>query len=121
MLKSIKASKIQWASSVIYQYFGIYALNVYKVLENYDTQPLQINSVMAFSTIYFGQRIREKELSKIEDGVSSIYEAYKILLTIDIEDEEKISVINRDIDEMCRQELKCMVKFHKEDIENKQK
>ena len=118
MLKSIKASKIQWANSIIYHYFGIYALHVYTALENYDTEPNQISSLMAFSTIYFGQKIREKDLSQIEDGAYYIYEVYKILLTIDLEDEEKINAINEDLDLRLKKELAYLVKFHKEDIED---
>lgn len=116
MNKAIKASKIHWASLTIHKYFGNYARELYKILENYEVGKHDLNSCMSFSTIYFGQRIQETELSKIEDGTYFIYEAYKILLTIDIEDEEIAQSIIQDIDEMYRQELKNLTKFHEEDV-----
>jgi hypothetical protein len=116
MNKAIKASRIHWASLTLHKYFGDYTHEVYKVLENFEVGEHNLNPCMAFSTIYFGQRIQETELSKIEDGSYFIYEAYKILLTIDIEDEEIVQSITQQVDEEYRQELKCLIKFHREDI-----
>ncbi|WP_414588976.1 hypothetical protein [Scytonema sp. PCC 10023] len=116
-MSPIEEFKMIAATLILKDYFGNYLLQVYEVFEDCEKSNdySKLGSLSAFSTFYLGQRIREKDEAKLSDDVYYVFEAYRVILTMDKTAEEKTR-INADIDRAREQETKFMMKFYREDI-----
>lgn len=119
MNKAIRDSKILGATMILNKFFDIYIHHAYEAIEKADRTGnyYELKSISAFSTIYLGQEVRIKNEGELEDSLWSLFESYKILLTIDKTEEEALrisSLINKERD----LETKCLLKFQQEDFKN---
>uniref|UniRef100_A0A0C1MVL9 Uncharacterized protein n=1 Tax=Tolypothrix bouteillei VB521301 TaxID=1479485 RepID=A0A0C1MVL9_9CYAN len=118
IMNPIEQSRIIAATLILKDYFGDYLLQVYETFEECEktNDYSKLGSLSALTTFYFGQEIREKDESKLSDAIYYVFEAYRVILTMQKTSEEK-DRINAAIKEVRIREQAFMMRFYKEDIE----